>query len=327
MAENSVELTDVETLPSVFAAINDTGTVINGTAVIDILANDLGDIDPTTVSAYSPEAPSKGWVHIDDQTGVITYTPYSGSTGVDTYGYMVRSDDNAISNVAIVTIAIDASIPCPVPASKNQTISLLLVGNSLMNDVQAKLKDLFDCGGYDSEMATSNPGGSFLIQHDENLTTTNLIAEGYDLTLLQEQSNSINTNIAPYPVINSLKSKIEAAGSEMGFYQTWGYQERDPVQTEAILSGYDRVAGDFDAPIIHIGRAWDYFYTSHHENPPFSLYLDYAHPTDEGKALIAYVLYSYLTGESPQGLYSFLLSENDARLLQTVAWDSYLANR
>jgi len=229
--------------------------------------------------------------------------------------------------VAIVTIAIDEAVACAEPTPKNETISLLLVGNSLMNDIQSRLTDLLNCGGYGSEMATSNPGGNFLHQHDQNPTTTNLIAQSYDLTLLQEQSNSINTNIAPYAVINSLKSKIEAAGSVMGFYQTWGYQERDPIQTEDILSGYDRVADDFNAPLIHIGRAWDYFYTSHNENPPFSLYLDYAHPTEEGKALIAYVLYAYLTGESPIGLYSFLLSEDNALLLQTTAWDSYLANR
>jgi len=325
--EPVIEPTSVETPPSVFAAIDDAGTVINGTAVIDILANDLGNIDPTTVATYIPESTSKGYVQINNQTGVITYTPYPGSKGTDTYGYTVLSTDRTTSNVAIVTIAIDEAVACAEPTPKNETISLLLVGNSLMNDIQSRLTDLLDCGGYGSEMATSNPGGNFLHQHDQNPTTTNLIAQSYDLTLLQEQSNSINTNIAPYAVINSLKSKIEAAGSVMGFYQTWGYQERDPIQTEDILSGYDRVADDFNAPLIHIGRAWDYFYTSHNENPPFSLYLDYAHPTEEGKALIAYVLYAYLTGESPIGLYSFLLSEDNALLLQTTAWDSYLANR
>ena len=131
----------------------------------------------------------------------------------------------------------------------------------------------------------------------------------------------------PYTVINSLKNRIEAAGSEMGFYQTWGYQHRDPIQTDEILSGYENIANHFNAPIVHIGRAWDYFYTSHNENPPFSLYLDYAHPTNEGKALIAYVLYAYLTRETPVGLSYFQLSEYNAQLLQSLAWESYHANR
>ena len=90
-----------------------------------------------------------------------------------------------------------------------------------MNDVQSKLNDLSECGGCSSELATANPGGSFLHQHDANLATTNLIARGYVLTLLQEQSNNINTSIAPYAVINS--QNFEAAGSVMGFFQTWGY--------------------------------------------------------------------------------------------------------
>jgi len=313
------------TPPTRFTAVNDTGTVVNGTAVIDVLANDLGNIDPTSVAASGP--PSKGSIQINNRTGVVTYIPDAESTGTDTYGYTVRNTDNEISNVATVTIALNASTPCAAPTSKNQTVSVLLIGNSLMNDVQSKLNDLLECGGYSTELATANPGGSSLQQHDTTAATTNLIARGYDLTLLQEQSNSININIAPYAVINSLKNKIEAAGSVMGFFQTWGYQQRDPIQTENILSGYDRVADDFNAPIFHIGRAWDYFYTSHNENPPFSLYLDYAHATDEGKALIAYVLYAYLTDQSPIGLTSFLLSDEKAQLLQNTAWTSYLSNR
>ena len=101
-------------------------------------------------------------------------------------------------------------------------------------------------------------------------------------------------------------------------------QNRDAEETETILSGYESVAEFFDAPIIHIGRAWDYFYTLHSESPPFSLYLDESNPTDEGKALIAYVLYAYLTGESPQLTLTFGLDSEVAALLQTVAWDSYL---
>ena len=312
-------------------AVNDTGTVVNGTAVLNVLANDLGNVDQTSVALYTPLSPSKGQVQINSRTGVITYIPYAGTTGTDTFGYTVRNTNNQLSNVATVTVAVgfapEASGSCNAPIPKNKTVSVLLVGNSLMNDVQSRLRDLLDCGGYNSELATSNPGGHWLHLHNNTAATTNLIARGYDLTLLQEQSGGITTNVPPYTVINSLKNRIEAAGSEMGFYQTWGYQHRDPIQTDEILSGYENIANDFNAPIVHIGRAWDYFYTSHNENPPFSLYLDYAHPTNEGKALIAYVLYAYLTHESPVGLSYFQLSEYNAQLLQSLAWESYHANR
>ena len=111
---------------------------------------------------------------------------------------------------------------CVAAGSANQTVSVLLVGNSLMNNVQSDLEQLLVCGGYTPELATSNPGGYWLHQHNELSRTTELIAEGYDLTLLQEQSRSINTHMPPYDILNALKAKIEAAGSVMGFYQTWG---------------------------------------------------------------------------------------------------------
>ena len=38
--------------------------------------------------------------------GTITYTPIGGFVGTDSYTYTVRDDDNAISNVATVTIEV-----------------------------------------------------------------------------------------------------------------------------------------------------------------------------------------------------------------------------
>ena len=127
----------------------------------------------------------------------------------------------------------------------------------------------------------------------------------------------------PYETISALDSKIAAALSGMGFYQTWGLQDRNIEETESFLSAYESAAEFFEAPIIHIGRAWDYFYTLHSEEPPFSLYLDEANPTEEGKALIAYVVYAYVTGESPLLTTTLGLDGDDALLLQNTAWDSY----
>ena len=109
-ATSSVSFT-VTTVPVniPFAAVDDVGSVENGTAVIDILANDTGDIDPTTVATYIPRQPTKGFIEIDSQTGEITYTPYTGVAGIDTYGYTVRNTSGELSNVAIATIFIDTN--------------------------------------------------------------------------------------------------------------------------------------------------------------------------------------------------------------------------
>ena len=222
-------------------------------------------------------------------------------------------------------VTVNAATACLPAGSANQPISVLLVGSSLLDDVQAGLDELLNCRGYTPGLATSNPAGHTLELHDTDTQTTDLIAEGFDLTLLQEHISDVATHSSPYLVIESLKTKIEAAGSSVGFYQTWGLRDREPVATEDLLLAYEGIAAQFNAPIVRVGRAWDYFYTLHSENPPFSLYADAEHPTQEGMALISYVLYAYLTGDSPIDTPRLGLSADNALLLQTVAWDSYQA--
>ena len=194
-----------------------------------------------------------------------------------------------------------------------------------MGGVQSKIEELLTCGGYTPDFGISNPGGYRLYQHDVYTPTLNLIAQGYDLVLLQEQSGSIGSHPYPYVTINSLKTKIEAAGGIMGLYQTWAFSSRDPAVTEYILSGYETIGTYFSAPVFHIGRAWDFFYTSYSEVPPFGLFADSVHANTYGQSLIAYVLYARLTGTSPVGLSSLSLSDSDATILQTIAWDTYSA--
>ena len=60
---------------------NDSAVVTLGSeVVVDILANDTGDINPSTVATYVPQQPSFGYLGINSQTGSITYTPYIGLT-------------------------------------------------------------------------------------------------------------------------------------------------------------------------------------------------------------------------------------------------------
>jgi hypothetical protein len=218
-----------------------------------------------------------------------------------------------------------AETGCVIEGSANETVSVLLIGNSLMGGVKSNLESLLTCGGYTPNIGISNPGGYWLYQHDANAETLNLISQGFDLVLLQEQSGGIGSHVAPYATINSLKTKIEAAGSEMGFYQTWAFSSRDPVTTEDILSRYEIIGDYFDAPVIHIGRAWDFFYTSNSESPPFILFSDSVHANTNGQSLISYVLYSYLTGDTAIFLSSLSLNDEDAELLQTIAWDTFNA--
>jgi len=49
------------------------------------------------------------------------------------------------------------------------------------------------------------------------------------------------------------------------------------------------------------------------------------HANTYGQSLIAYVLYSSLTGDSTLFLSSLSLNDEEAELLQTIAWDIFNA--
>lgn len=286
-----------------------------GTLLEDILAEQgITELDNIPITNFIDNEVVHSTYLVDEDVLHLASTSLESVSGTP-----LKPDPFA--NTEFTRVAVEPG--CAAFGSANRTVSVLLVGNSLMNGVRPNLERLLACGGYTSDMATSNPGGYFLYQHNENPRTEYLIAQGFDLTLIQEQSRSIATHTPPYDIINALKDKIEASGSEMGFYQTWGYQNREVALTEEILFGYENLAAEFDAPIAHIGRAWDYFYTSNNESPPFSLYRDYAHSTPQGKALIAFVLYAYLTGASPVNLSSLSLADEEALELQEIAWLTY----
>jgi hypothetical protein len=77
--------------------------------VIGVLANDTDPdgpdkLDPGSVRIAS--GPSHGAVAVDPSTGAVTYTPQTGFTGTDSFTYTVRDVNNAVSNPATASIAV-----------------------------------------------------------------------------------------------------------------------------------------------------------------------------------------------------------------------------
>ena len=88
-------------------AVNDNDSANSGSSVTtNVIENDTdsdGVIVASTVSIVTP--PSNGTL-INHGNGTVTYTSIGGFVGTDSYTYTVRDDDNAISNVATVTIEV-----------------------------------------------------------------------------------------------------------------------------------------------------------------------------------------------------------------------------
>jgi hypothetical protein len=95
-------------------AVDDADCVICGEFVtVDVLANDTGDINPATVNIISE--PSKGtWTVGSD--GMISFSPFFTSQGLDYIEYKVSNPDGEESNTAMLTLTIVCAGRSPINA-------------------------------------------------------------------------------------------------------------------------------------------------------------------------------------------------------------------
>ncbi len=92
-------------------AMDDTATTVQGRPVtIDVSANDT-DLDGDTLAATSVTQPSGGMA-VANGDGTVTYSPYSGFTGMDAFHYTV-SDGRGGTATARVQIAVQSAAPPP----------------------------------------------------------------------------------------------------------------------------------------------------------------------------------------------------------------------
>ncbi len=87
-----------------------------------ILANDSdvdGTIDPATVEIVTQ--PESGSVVVSD-SGLATYTPNAGYTGLDSFTYTVKNTEGVTTNVATVNLAIDSTNVAPEVADDTATV-------------------------------------------------------------------------------------------------------------------------------------------------------------------------------------------------------------
>jgi Bacterial Ig domain len=96
-------------------AVNDTAVVVpGGSVLINVAANDTtpnagATMNLASVTPVAP-APTKGGLTVNPANGIITYTQNVAlATGTDTFGYTIQDSTGATSNVALVTVTINAA--------------------------------------------------------------------------------------------------------------------------------------------------------------------------------------------------------------------------
>jgi hypothetical protein len=110
----------------------------NASVAVDILSNDSdpdGTIDPTTVTIIG--AASHGTTSVNPLTGVVTYTPSSNFFGNDSFTYTVEDNSGGASNVATVSITVNAfpvAVSDSATTNQNTAINIDVLANDSDQD-------------------------------------------------------------------------------------------------------------------------------------------------------------------------------------------------
>jgi hypothetical protein len=120
---------DPEPVPDAPIAANDSAVTFENTAVtLSVLANDqLNNDDPTTVVVAVVDDALNGVAVVDGDNRIV-YTPNEGFVGFERFTYRVTVDGK-VSNTALITIRVDASVVIDEPKKKSSS-SGCSVGNA-----------------------------------------------------------------------------------------------------------------------------------------------------------------------------------------------------
>ncbi len=169
---------------------------------IDVTVNDNdadGTIDVTTVQISTP--PANGAATVSSTTGVVTYSPNSGFSGTDTFGYTVNDNDGRTSNVATVTVTVIGSNQPPVAANDNSSAN---AGVAVAVDVTVNDSD--SDGNLDVTTVTlvSNPANGTASVNSSNGLITYTSDSGFDgadtFTYTVDDNDGATSNIATVTV-------------------------------------------------------------------------------------------------------------------------------
>ena len=177
------------------AAADESATVVATPVVINVVANDLPNPDPTTVTVVG--AASNGTTDTTAADGTITYTPNGGFTGDDSFTYTV-ANANGTSAPATVTVTVTTNVA---PVAVDDTHS---VGTGVLDNGAQTVSVL--ANDTDSNNVAGQPGGldptsvTVLSTTGEGICTAN--ADG-TITYSQTAPSVETTAVCTYRVSDS----------------------------------------------------------------------------------------------------------------------------
>ena len=223
----------------------------------------------------------------------------------------------------------DACLPLTGPCQR-----VLFVGNSYtyVNDLPAVFRHLARAAGHAVVTGMVADGGDTLGGHVSSGDAPAAIAAGWQLVILQEQSQvpavaAVREQVM-FPAVRTLVAEVRATGGTPVLLETWAhldgwsdYRLDYAAMQAGITTGYRQIAGELRVPIAPAGDAWQ---DARSRLPGVDLWqADGSHPTVAGTYLAACVLFADVFATSPIGISSTEgLSDDVARALQEIAWST-----
>lgn len=222
-------------------------------------------------------------------------------------------------------------------ATAQEPKRVLFIGNSYteVNNLPQLVQKVSESAGAQIEYQSNTPGGCTFQQHCTNQSMTLIRQGGWDVVVLQEQSQlpsfpegQVTTECLPYAA--RLVDSVYACSpdGEAMFYMTWGRENGDqqnapyfPVlgtyegMDSMLYERYMRMGRDNDASVCPVGRVWRYLRSS---NSGIQLYSgDGSHPSMAGSYAGACAFYTMIFRQSPRSI-TYLPEGLDERQAQTI---------
>ena len=223
-----------------------------------------------------------------------------------------------------------------------QSIRALFVGNSYtaVNNLPQMVADIAASMGNELHYQSNTPGGCTFQQHCNNQSMTLIRQGGWDIVVLQEQSQypsfpqqQVENEVFPYA--QQLVDAVYDAGycTEPMFYMTWGRKNGDQQNAQyfPVLGTYEGMdsmlclrytymAETYDAALCPVGRVWNHL----RHSTDIELYqADESHPSLAGTYAAACAFHTMFFGDDPDSI-TYLpsgLNSNDARQIRDAVHD------
>ena len=214
---------------------------------------------------------------------------------------------------------------------------VLFIGNSYteVNNLPDMVQRVAESTGDVLEYQSNTPGGCTFQQHCTNRSMDLIRQGGWDVVVLQEQSQlpsfpQSQVEVEVFPYAQRLVDSVYAHSpeGEAMFYMTWGRKNGDqgnahnfPVlgtyegMDSMLYERYLYMAREYDASVCPVGRVWRYLRTN---SPRIELYQpDESHPSLEGSYAAACAFYTMLFHRSPLTIsYRPEIDETDAATIR-----------